>query len=605
MILVDKAKVNKNISPEPSPSEELSSCLGWISNGTVHFNDCPDNNTIYIFPCPEVQLLVNNQFISGRVAVSPSDNLELIPTSYTVPGQLKVIVSSDKMSAFLDVTPDCTNTYVVEDTAPSNEILVKVKPIKRNSISETVESLLELLKKHNVTYGIDIQCLGGIVSNPNPGMVLVAKGLPSSPAIDDSVELPMESKTTDLSTDNISETIDFREMQSVTSVSAGDVLAVRIPGRTGNPGKTVNGQIINPKEPRKITLLTGSGAELLEDGNRAVATTDGLPKIKKSGSNWLISVDPMLVIPGDVNVKTGNIRFKGNVNILGSVENMNVSASGDISVANIITKCKITAGGNVTVKGNIVNSEIISGGFIVICQAIKPLLHDLLRSLEDLYISASMMQEKLPTRSNIIYGNVLTLLIEKRFTNFNGLIEKVNKKFKELDMKLLGAYETKLQRVLNSLTGINILHYRTPGDFQRTIQELTAFFYYSDTLQSSRSVVSINVALNSVIKSSGDVFVEGSGCFNTVISAGGIIHVEGVVRGGLMEAKDDIYINELGSEIGAKSVVSVEKGKKIKLATAYEGATVQVGKMSRIIEKKMKNIQVSLDDDGYLWISNY
>nr|WP_315990298.1 FapA family protein [Desulforamulus aquiferis] len=311
-------------------------------------------------------------------------------------------------------------------------------------------------------------------------------------------------------------------------------------------------------------------------------------------------------MPEDVNVKTGNIRFKGNVTILGSVENdMSVSASGDITVSNIITRCTIIAGGNVTVKGNIVNSEIISGGFFVICNTLKPPLQELGKALENLLLAGAIMYDKLPPNTNINFGNVLVLLIEKRYTNFIGLLDKIQKMFKELDMKLLGEYDHKLQKLVNNLHLIKLVQYQTPADFEATINELNSFFYYAARHEKNRSLVDVNVVLNSVIKSSGDVMVQGAGCFNTHIIAEGNVTVNGVVRGGVIEAKDDIFIKELGSEFSSKSVVITAKDKKIKITNAFEGVKVQVGKMQKVLEKKMTNIEVSLDEEGYLQIKNF
>ncbi|RYD02387.1 hypothetical protein N752_23945 [Desulforamulus aquiferis] len=395
-------------------------------------------------------------------------------------------------------------------------------------------------------------------------------------------------------------------MQSIPSVSSGDVLAIKIQGQLGKPGKNVLGQEIRVNEPKRINLLSGFGVQIIEDGIKAIAQTEGLPVVQKSGTNYIISVDPVLKIPEDVNVKTGNIRFKGNVTILGSVENdMSVSASGDITVSNIITRCTIIAGGNVTVKGNIVNSEIISGGFFVICNTLKPPLQELGKALENLLLAGAIMYDKLPPNTNINFGNVLVLLIEKRYTNFIGLLDKIQKMFKELDMKLLGEYDHKLQKLVNNLHLIKLVQYQTPADFEATINELNSFFYYAARHEKNRSLVDVNVVLNSVIKSSGDVMVQGAGCFNTHIIAEGNVTVNGVVRGGVIEAKDDIFIKELGSEFSSKSVVITAKDKKIKITNAFEGVKVQVGKMQKVLEKKMTNIEVSLDEEGYLQIKNF
>lgn len=593
--------------PLPQANDETHTSqesVAWTSGGKIFVKTLNEAATVKIVPCSELQLYINGIHVTTQVEVSENDVIEIAYPSYREQGLLRVHVSPDKMTAFLEIKPDYINTFELEDSKPSSLLVLRAKQIKRASFSETKDTLLSLLSKNNISFGIDFDALDQLINQPSGGMVLVAKGLPPTPPTDDHVEIIFQKNNSE-SHDSM-EIVDFKELHSIPSVTAREILARKVLGKEGQPGKTVLGQDIKPKEPKRLNLLASSGAQIEDDGLKAISTSEGLPRAKMSGTNCVITVDPVLKIPGDVTVKTGNIRFKGDITIFGSVENnMSVSTSGNITILKILTKCKITAGGNVTVKGNIVNSEIISGGFIVICNAIKPLLQELFTILEDLHLSGTVMFDKLPPNSKINYGNVLGLLIEKRFIKFNGILDKLFRKFKELDMKLLGKFEARLHKAIYSLTGINLLQFLTPSHFQDTVNEIESFLNYADNLERQRSVVSISVILNSVIKSSGDVFVQGSGCFNTQIYADGNVRVEGVVRGGIIEAKDDIYIKELGSELGSKSLVIVPKDKRIRVDNAYDGVTFQIGKMTKILERKMSKIEVSLNEEGYLQIKNY
>lgn len=597
---------NDNRTPaikNPSPVTNNEG-VAWVDGGKIYVKDPKEGGRkATITPCMEIQILVNGNPISDTSEVSEKDRIETVPLSHNDPGFVKIHISPDKMSAFIEIKNEYCNTYELVDCEPASHLVLKAKQKKEVILKETSDSLISLLNKSGVIYGIDSGAIDSLAKNPQDGMTLVAKGLPPGRSSDDMVELLFGQTATPL--EDITGTIDYKELGKITSVSVGETLARKMAGQEGTPGMTVTNQACKAREPKRINLLAGPGVEIVEDGLKAVAASEGQPKVRKSGNNWIFSIEPVLTIPGDVNVKTGNIRFKGDVNVMGSVDDdMNVSASGNITVANIITKCKITAGGDVTIKGNIINAEIVSGGFVVLCNTIKPLLLELLKILEDLFISANLMVEKLPPNNKIIFGNVLILLIEKKFTHLGGSLDKISKKLKELDLKLLGSYEHTLQKVVNRLSGINILQYQTANDFQNTLHELNNFFYYVDSLVNKRSVVNIKVALNSVIKSSGDVVVTG-GCFNTHIVADGNVKVDGIVRGGIIQAADDVYIKEIGSQAGAKSLVIVPKDKKIKIDHAYEGISVRVGKMTRILEKEMKSIVAKLDDEGNLQIRNF
>ncbi|ABO50383.1 protein of unknown function DUF342 [Desulforamulus reducens MI-1] len=592
--------------PKSSPIPIGSgSGMAWVSSGKIIVRNPQEGaSKATITTCKEIQLLINSLPVSDSVEVSQEDHLETIPLSYTDQGFIKVQLSPDRMSAFLEIKNECLKSYELIDCPPSTNLVLQARQTKQRIFRETKDTIINLLNQNHISFGIDLQALEDIITQQLEGLLLVAQGLAPGETIDDDVELLFEHKIdSDLS--NALDTIDFKEMHSIPSVNAGETLAQKIIGKEGTPGTTVTNQIYKAREAKRITLLAGPGVEIVDNGLRAIANIEGLPRVQKSHNNWTISVDPVLNLSGDVDVKTGNIRFKGNVNIMGSVEtDMNVSASGNITISNIVTRCKITAGGNVTIKGNIVNSEIISGGFIVICNAIKPLLSELLKTLEDLLISANLMLEKLPTNNKILFGNILMLLIEKKFTNFGTIIDKVSKKLKEVDLKLLGTYGTLLEKALVNLTGINILNFKSSLEYQALLTDLNNFYYYIESQVTSRSEIHIKVALNSVIKSSGDVIVTG-GCFNTHILAEGSVHIDGIVRGGIIQAHDDIFIQQIGSEMGTKSVVIGSKDKKIKINQAFDGVTIKIGNMSRIIDRTMKNIVVLLDEDGYLQINSF
>ncbi len=597
---------DKNVAPPNVPVSVPNSItterkgLAWVKDGKIIVqNPIGDTAKATLIPSQEVKVVVNGNPVTGKTELSQEDIIEVTCISHTEPGQIKVLVSPDKLNGILELRNEYMSTFELVDSQPANTLTLKTKRKRELIFNHTKESLLELLHANNVIYGIDETALDDLINNPEDGMVVVARGLAPGASTDDYIELLFDQKS-NLPSENFAGKILFKEQSNILSVTTGETLAQKILGQIGTPGITVFNRPCVAREPKRIELLTGPGAEVSEDGLKASATNDGQPKVKKSAGSIVISVEPVLTINGDVNVKTGNIRFKGDVNIIGSVENdMSVSATGNITVNNLITKCNIIAGGDITIKGNIVNSEVVSGGFIVLCNTLKPLLGDLLKVLEDLYISASLMMEKLPAKSNVIFGNILVLLIEKKFIHFPALLERTSKKLKQLDLKLLGDFENTLEKTIASLTGINILHYKTTADYQQVLHELNKFFYFIDSLISKRSLVNVKVALNSVIRSSGDVIVSG-GLFNTHVVAEGNVKVDGIVRGGIIEALDDVRIKQIGSEMGTKSIVKVASGKKIKLDYALDGVSVQVGKMSRILDKPLKNIEVSLDEEGYL-----
>lgn len=111
--------------------------------------------------------------------------------------------------------------------------------------------------------------------------------------------------------------VDFRDFRRIPSVEPGKLLAVKRPGAPGSPGVGVDGQPLLPPAPRQLTLKAGFGAQLQADGTSVVATVAGRPAVEEYGNVRVVRVDPVLVHEGDVDMTSGNIRFKGNVKIIG------------------------------------------------------------------------------------------------------------------------------------------------------------------------------------------------------------------------------------------------------------------------------------------------
>ena len=63
-----------------------------------------------------------------------------------------------------------------------------------------------------------------------------------------------------------------------------------------------------------------------------------------------------------MDIKTGNIYFKGDVLVKGTVtDGMKVIASGNVEVRGFAAHCQIEAGGDILVKRNIVSGKVKAG----------------------------------------------------------------------------------------------------------------------------------------------------------------------------------------------------------------------------------------------------
>ena len=158
--------------------------------------------------------------------------------------------------------------------------------------------------------------------------------------------------------------VDFKELNKVENVVEGQVLARKVPAEPGEPGQTVTGKIIPAKDGKDLDPPLGLNTRLSDDGRSIIAATNGLAKLQAGK----VTVEPVYVIDGDVDIKEGNVNFLGTVIVRGSVaDGFNVNAAGDIEVLGSVGKSGMDAEGDIIVHQGIAGKSegaIKAGGSI-------------------------------------------------------------------------------------------------------------------------------------------------------------------------------------------------------------------------------------------------
>lgn len=250
-------------------------------------------------------------------------------------------------------------------------------PAKETRI--TRNDFLDLLRHREISFGIlDDAALDRWLAAPGQDPFCVAKGEPPVPGEDGSVTYNFETDYTNPGKIMDDGRIDFRDRGSIPFVNQNDILAVKLPPKQGKNGVSVSGEAIMVEEPLDPVFLAGPGTLLSEDGTTITAALDGQPHLDYMGE---ISVNPELPIQGDVDFQTGNINFKGHINVSGTVkegftvkgfsltakeiEGAIIDLTGDLQVSDGITDADILSSGNIYAKF-INNSKAKAFGNVVI-----------------------------------------------------------------------------------------------------------------------------------------------------------------------------------------------------------------------------------------------
>ncbi len=215
----------------------------------------------------------------------------------------------------------------------------------------TFESIVSVLKHNGVIYGLLEGVVKDFVDKPKYNQpILVAEGKKPVHGKDAKIIYNFETDNTKARLKEKDGKVDFKELNLVQNVVEGQVLARKTEAEMGDPGRTVTGKMIPAKDGSDRQIGIGKNVRLSEDGKSAISEINGQVLIVADK----INVEPIYTVPGDVNLKTGNILFLGTVMIKGNVDDgFSVKAAGNIEILGAVGKCMLDAEGDIIVHQGI------------------------------------------------------------------------------------------------------------------------------------------------------------------------------------------------------------------------------------------------------------
>ncbi|TYO95538.1 hypothetical protein LX24_01499 [Desulfallas thermosapovorans DSM 6562] len=479
-----------------------------------------------------------------------------------------LIITDDKMKAF----------FTVREPQLVNEKLI-----------------YDMLQEKEVKHGLDKRVLEHLINNPAEGTYLIANGTPPREGRDGYVQYLFTSQTPRANKQD-EQNVDFREVFDVPSVNAGTVLAVYHPAEKGENGQTVTGQVITPRKVMELRLQAGKGAVLSKDGMTVSSAINGRPRVQKRGGNIIVSVDAVYQHEGDVDIKSGNLRFNGDVIVTGNVmENMIVDVQGNLQVLGFISRAEVKVQKNLQVMKVITASRIQVGGKTASLGAAKKELQEIAKTINLLNKTAKQAYIRLQqTRRNIQFGQVVMTLLDKKFAHLGGQVRHL----RELIGKREQNAPQELKDVLVDLkkvSGFNALALHNLDGVQKSIAKALA---YLDSLSGEPAHVIANSVTSSQIEATGDIKITGQGAFNSQLNCQGAITIKGVFRGGQMYALNGINAGEIGGPMGVTTLARTETGCTIKARRAYTGTVLQIGHRIYKVTRDVNMLLARINSEG-------
>lgn len=264
-------------------------------------------------------------------------------------GEMAMSVANDS-TASVQISNDEMKAYIV------------LTPPKPGGFDLEINEIKNILNNNNVVVGIDDDILSNLFDYPvynEP--VLIAKGIKVKDGEDAKINYNFRTNKEEVHLIEEDGKVNFKELNIVQNVVAGQILATKEAATLGEAGRTVTNKLIPAKQGKDVNLLPGRNTKLTEDGLNIVAEING--QVYLMGGK--VVVDPVYTIQGDVNLKTGNILFLGTVIVQGNVEDsFSIKAAGNIEIHGSVGKCEIEAEGDIIITGGVMGKnegKIIAG----------------------------------------------------------------------------------------------------------------------------------------------------------------------------------------------------------------------------------------------------
>lgn len=254
-------------------------------------------------------------------------------------------------------------------------------PASQNGNRLSKANIIDVLKSSGVKYGILEDIINDYIANPvyNEAITL-ARGLKPVEGKDAEIIYFFNTDKSLKPKEKEDGTVDFHQLDMISSINKGDQLAQLIPEVLGKPGIDVTGVSIQPRKVMRKVLKHGRDIHLSEDGLIMFSDVSGHADL----INDKVFVSNTYEVLADVDSSTGDITYEGNVTVKGNVTaGYSVHAKGDIIVDGVVEGATLYAGGQIVLKrgmqgmnkgimeaeGNIIskfieNAVVKSGGYI-------------------------------------------------------------------------------------------------------------------------------------------------------------------------------------------------------------------------------------------------
>ncbi len=549
-----------------------------------------------------VTLIVNGKQVSDKYEIFPGDQIAVKLDEEITPDKLDIKISADGLKAEACYIPGKKITYELSDHPYTDDLIVE--GVRREELHKTSDStqIKSRLTESQIRYGYDDQSIDRLVED-HGNWHIVAVGLPAEQGKNGSVELFFAGSKKSVTYADVESTVDFRKRFEIEQVESGDLLAIIHPPVPGKPGKKVTGEDINPDPVSRVEVNCESGTELNPENDKIMATTLGIPTYKK-GKMHSFRVDNLYTHKGDVDIKSGNIHFRGHFKVEGGVtEGMKVAADGNVEIGDNVSGAEILAGGSILLKGNCIKCKVQAGWVNIFLNKVYKIMQDMQGSLENAVEASKEVVQVLEQKgkhSPQMETAVVRALLQSKFSDLPEYAAQLQKNLKEAGKSMP---ENMVKAIIDITPHFIDFQYSSNLNSQilSEIKSKVSVVLESCEPGDEKADITVPYVQNSLLTCTGDINVPGAGVYNSQLKCTGEVKVARLFRGGVIEGGGDVYIGEAGAQriTAEQGLISVPYKGRVYLGAAYENVRVKFGTTEYRLDQNHSNIRLILDQQDF------
>ncbi len=228
------------------------------------------------------------------------------------------------------------------------QLTARFYPPSVNGETMDPEEIVRSIQANGIKYGIDNVAIRDFVINRRYCTDFAfAKGKPPVAGHDAKVEYFFNTNTSLKPAMNEDGTVDYKNLDNISHVTEGQLLARITPEDPGQPGMDLFANVIKPPTVKTRKLNTGNNIRMSEDGLEIYSTVMGHANL----IGGQVFVSDIYEIPADVDNSTGDVKYSGNVQVKGNVKTgFSIITEGDIIVDGVVEGATLKAGGQIILK---------------------------------------------------------------------------------------------------------------------------------------------------------------------------------------------------------------------------------------------------------------